>query len=471
MSIIRNAVVLLFTGMTVFGQNISHRNASRTNEIVTKLITTISADSLKSYDNALASFGTRHTMSDTTSATRGIGAARRWIKAKFESFAAKDADFKVYEDGFELDSVPQISRPTILVNVYGIIHGTEGTKGRYVVISGHYDSRCTDIMNDTSDAPGADDDGSGVSLVLEAARAFTTTHFKPDANIIFLCTDGEEEGLYGSEHFADEAKTKNMDIIADLNNDIVGAIKGGNGVINKNMVRVFSKSNGDVMIGKRKVNAGVIGYEDDSPSRELARYVQTETGKFLPSFKVELIYRQDRFLRGGDQMSFNKDGYSAVRFTEPNEDYHHQHQDVRVGTDTVDGKVTRVQFGDLPQFVNGSYLSNVCKTNSLAAALLSISPPAPHHVVMLVDRLEYGTRFKWDNPSNGKGIPGWKIYSRKTYEPFWSGNATVPSSTDSTVEYDLKAFSKDNYIFGLATVGKNGVESIPEAPLPGRGIY
>ncbi|HUI30364.1 MAG TPA: M20/M25/M40 family metallo-hydrolase [Candidatus Acidoferrales bacterium] len=452
----------------IFGQTVSHNRDTRPIEIAEKIIKTISPDSLKSYDNTLADFGTRHTMSDTVSLTRGIGVARRWIKSKFESFAQHDADFKVYEDRFELDSVPRISRPTTLVNVYGILQGKEGINGRYVVISGHYDSRCTDGMDDTSDAPGADDDGSGSSLVIEAARVFTSMHFKPDANIIFICFDGEEQGLYGSAHFADEAKKKNMDVIADLNNDIVGAVKGGNGTIDRNTVRVFSESYGEITIGKRKIGAGLIGYEDDSPSRELARYIQTEAKKFTPKFKVDLIYRQDRFLRGGDQESFNKNGYAAVRFTEPNEDYNHQHQDVRVGTDTVNGKLVRVQYGDLPKFVDTVYLSNVCKTNSLVAALLSISPQSPQRAEMLVDKLEYGTRLKWDNASQEKGVAGWKIYYRKTWEPFWSGDIMVHPSIDSTVEYNLKTLSKDEYIFGLSSVGTNGVESVPEAPLPGK---
>lgn len=346
--------------------------------------------------------------------------------------------------------------------------GKEGVNGRYIVISGHYDSRCTNLINDTSDAPGADDDGSGVSLVLEAARVFTSTHFKPDANIIFICFSGEEEGLYGSNHFAMEARKKDMDIIADLNNDIVGSIRGGNGEVVSNMVRVFSQGYQEIKLGTREVNADVIGYTNDSPSRELARYIHMAGEKFIPTFHTTLVFRQDRFLRGGDHASFNKYGYAGVRFTEPNEDYHHQHQNVRTVKEMLNGKEEEVVYGDLPQFVDSAYVASVCRMNSLGAALLSISPPAPATDAMLVDKLEYGTRFRWDNPLHGDGLAGWKIYYRKTYEPFWTGYVFVKSSTDPVIEYDLKTMSKDNYIFAIASVGTNGAESIPEAPLPAR---
>ncbi len=458
----------LMTTALLAAQTVPTPQASAANVQIEKILHEISADSIRTYDNTLAGFGTRHTMSDTTSNTRGIGAARRWIHAKFESFARRDPDFKVYQERFVLSDVPRISRPTTLVDEYGILWGNEGVNGRYIVISGHYDSRCTDIMNDTSDAPGADDDGSGVSLVLESARAFTSTHFKPEANIIFACFPGEEQGLYGSNHFAQVARKENMDIIADLNNDIVGSIRGGNGVVESNVVRVFSQGYEKVKLGNREIDPQAIGYGNDSPSRELARYVRAAETKYIPTFHTTLVFRQDRFLRGGDQASFNKYGYAAVRFTEPNEDYHHQHQNVRVEDEMVHGKMEKVQYGDLPQFVDSAYTANVTRINSLTAALLSISPPAPSNDIMLVDRLEYGSRFRWDNPLHGKGIAGWKIYYRKTYQPFWAGYVFVNSSTETTESYDITTMSKDNYIFGIAAVGTNGAESIPEAPLPAR---
>jgi len=466
-----NAVILIsficITNITYPGNIPKSINAKTYNQIKI-ILNTISPDSLKSYDHTLVSFGTRQTMSDTVSSTRGIGAARRWIISKFNSFSAVDPDFKVYEDEFTLNNVPRINIPTKLVNVYGILWGKEGENGRYIIISGHMDSRCTDIMNYTSDAPGADDDGSGVSLSIEAARVFTANHFKPNANIIFMCFDGEEQGLYGSEHFASDARKKNMSIIADLNNDIVGAVRGGNGILNNNTIRLFSEYYDSLEIGNREISAGRIGYENDSPSRELARYIKSNSKEFLPSFNIELIYRQDRFLRGGDHYSFNKYGYAGVRFTEPNEDYHHQHQDVRTENEFVNGKEMKVLYGDLPQFMDYKFLSKVCRINTLNAALLSISPEAPQHLEMLVDKLEYGTRFKWENADMGKNISGWKIYYRKTYEPYWSGFVPVEGSANSTIEYNLKSLSKDNYIFGISTVGTNGIESIPIAPLPGR---
>ena len=458
----------LLTASLLTAQVVPTPNASTADSEIQAILGTISPDSVISFDRTLASFGTRHTTSETTSDTRGIGAARRWLHSKFESFAKKDHDFKVYEDRFLLKDVPFIPKPTTLVNVYGVLRGKEGVNGRYIVISGHYDSRCTNLLNDTSDAPGADDDGSGVSLVLEAARAFTSTHFQPEANIIFICFAGEEEGLYGSNHFAMEAHKKGMNIIADLNNDIVGSIRGGNGEVVSNMVRLFSQGYQELKIGNREVNADVIGYSNDSPSRELARYIHAAGDKFFPMFHTTLIFRQDRFLRGGDHASFNKYGYAAVRFTEPNEDYHHQHQDVRTVKEMVHGKEKDVVYGDLPQFVDSAYVASVTRMNSLAAALLSISPPAPSNDAMLVDKLEYGSRFRWDNPSRGKGLAGWKIYYRNTYDPFWTGYVFVKDSSDPVMSYDLKTMTKDDYIFGIAAVGTNGVESIPEAPLPAR---
>lgn len=466
--IIKGIALTILAASLLSAQTVPTPGAAAADAKLEDILQTISPDSIRSFDNTLAGFGTRHTLSDTTSNTRGIGAARRWIYSNFESFTKNDRDFKVYEDRFTLSNVPLIPRPTVLVNVYGILWGKEGANGRYIVISGHYDSRCTDIMNDTSDAPGADDDGSGSSLAIEAARAFTAAHFQPDVNIIFICFAGEEEGLYGSEHFAMEARKKNMNIIADLNNDIVGAIRGGNGVVESNMVRVFSQGYKEIKLGNREVNPEVIGYENDSPSRELARYIHAAGEKFLPTFHTTLIFRQDRFLRGGDHASFNKYGYAGVRFTEPNEDYHHQHQDVRVADEMVNGKEVKVQYGDLPQFVDSAYVARVCRMNSLTAALLSISPPAPTNDIMLVDKLEYGSRFRWDNPLHGEGIAGWKIYYRKSAQPDWAGYVFVNSSKEPTVNYDLTTMSKDDYIFGIAAVGVNGAESIPEAPLPGK---
>ncbi len=459
-------VFIIMFGSFSFCRNIPGNKTQETYNQISKILNNISVDSLKSYDNILAAFGTRQTMSDTVSSTRGIGAARRWIFSKFKSFEKYNPDFKVYNDRFTIEKANRITKPTVMVNVYGMLPGKEGPNGRYIIISGHYDSRCTEVTDYTSDAPGADDDGSGVSLVIEAARVFTVARFQPEANIIFICFDGEEQGLYGSRHFAENARKKNMNIIADLNNDIVGAIKGGNGISDNSEVRLFSEYYDSLQFGNRKISAGFIGYENDSPSRELARYIHDRTKDFLPSFNVRLIYRQDRFLRGGDHSSFNKYGYAGVRFTEPNEDYRHQHQNVRVSTENINGKETKVKYGDLPEFVNGKYLAKVCKVNTLTAALLSLSPPAPQHAEMLVDQLEYGTRFKWDN--SGKDIEGWKIYYRKTYEPFWSGFIRINGSADPVMLYNLKSLSKDNFIFGISAFGTNGSESVPVAPLPGR---
>lgn len=429
-------------------------------DAVMKVLDAISADSIHSYDLKLVSFGTRHTMSDTTSPTRGIGAARNWITSKFTEFASSNQNFKVYRDEFVQPVSPRISVPTTIVNVYGILWGKEGPSGRYIVLSGHYDTIVGNFMDSTADAPGADDDGSGSSLVIEAARAFTQSGFQPDANIVFLCCAAEEQGLYGSHHFAEMAKKDNWNIVADLNNDIVGGTRGGNGVLDNGRIRVFSESLKEVAVGDRKIPASVFGYESDSPSRELARYIHQNAKDYLPEFKTELVFRSDRFLRGGDHTSFNQFGYPGVRFTEPNEDYNHQHQYVRV----EDG----VQYGDLPQFVDQRYVANVCKVNSATAALLSVSPAEPLDPVMLVDKLEYGTRLKWKNP-HSENLSGWKVYYRGTMDPLWTDHVFVRASLEGdNVEVNLPELSKDKYIFGISAVGTNGTESPVVVPIPER---
>lgn len=445
--------------------NLSARGTDKATELgaresVTGVLETISPDSIRSFDLKLVSFGTRHTMSDTVSPTRGIGAARRWIESEFREFATSNPNFEVFKDEFTQPVSSRISRPTNIVNVYGVLRGTEGPSGRYIVLSGHYDSIVGNFMDSTSDAPGADDDGSGASLVIEAARAFTSSGYRPSANIVFLCCAAEEQRLYGSHHFAEMAKNNGWNIVADLNNDIVGGTRGGNGILDNSEIRVFSESLREVAIGEREIPASVFGYESDSPSRELARYINEAAKMYLPGFKTDLVFRSDRFLRGGDQTSFNEFGYPAVRFTEPNEDYNHQHQYVRMENG--------VQFGDLLQFVDPAFVAEVCRVNSAAAALLSISPSQPHEPVMMVDKLEYGTRLEWRNPHT-QTVSGWKIYYRETWRPLWSNYVFVPdTASGDEVEASMPELSKDKYIFGIATVGRNGVESPAVVPLPQR---
>jgi Peptidase family M28 len=461
------AIVALVSASFIFASNPLHSSRADNGEPspsardeVMKVLDEISADSIHACDLKLVSFGTRHTMSDTTSATRGIGAARNWIASKFAGLAAANPDFQVFRDEFVQPVSNRISVPTTIVNVYGILWGKEGPSGRYIVLSGHYDTIVGNFMDSSADAPGADDDGSGSSLVMEAARAFTQSGFRPDANIVFLCCAGEEQGLYGSHHFAEMARQKNWNIVADLNNDIVGGTRGGNGVLDNSRIRVFSESLREVAVGERKIPAAVFGYESDSPSRELARYVNEVSKEYVPAFKTELVFRSDRFLRGGDQSSFNAFGFAGVRFTEPNEDYNHQHQYVRV----EDG----VQYGDLPQFVDPQYLANVSKVNSAVAAVLSLSPAEPQDPVMLVDKLEYGTRLKWKNP-HSEDVSGWKVYYRGTMDPLWTGFVFIPAASGTgEVDANLPELSKDKYIFGISAVGANGTESPVVVPIPER---
>ena len=347
----------------------------------------------------------------------------------------------------------RVDRPTKIVDVIAVLPGTQPeASNRVYIVSGHYDSRVTDIMNRTSEAPGADDDGSGTAASLEMARVMSK--YKFDATIIFATVAGEEQGLYGSGHLADVAQKRNWDVAAMFTNDIIGSPTADNGVKDPHTIRVFAQgippkkelSDYDRMLLRT-------GGENDTPPRELAREIMFTAKKYDTDMNVMMIYRNDRYLRGGDHMPFLAKGYPAVRFTEPHEDFRHQHQDVR----TESG----VQYGDLPQFVDYSYVARVTAVNATALAEMANAPARPKNPGMDVSKLTNNTTLVWD-ANKEPDLAGYRIVWRRTSAPDWQHSVVIGKDTT----YTLKNISKDNYLFGIQSVDKEGHVSPAVYPLP-----
>jgi len=422
---------------------------------ISAILADIHADRIEATIRKLVSFGTRNTLSSQDDTRRGIGAARDWIFAEFNQIAATSAGrLTVAQQSFTQPAASRIPQPTRLTNIVATLQGTlpESDK-RVVVVSGHYDSICSNPTDALNDAPGANDDGSGAAAVIEMARAMSTHTFR--ATIVFMCVAGEEQGLYGSTYFAETAKTANMPIEAMLDNDIIGSSVGGNGVHDDASVRVFSEG---IPSNETEAQARVrrsVGGENDGPSRQLARFIK-ETGElYVTGMKVTLIYRRDRYLRGGDHIPFLERGYAAVRFTEPNEDYHHQHQNVR-----LEGGV---QYGDLIQFVDFKYISRVASVNAASLAELALGPAPPTGVLLVTSRLTNDTELRWE-PGNDPAVTGYEVVWRTTTEPDWTNVRSVGKVTAFTVPN----LSKDNYLFGVRAVDAKGHKSPVVYPKPGR---
>jgi hypothetical protein len=416
----------------------------------------ISAQRIQANIQKLVSFGTRSTLSAQDEASikagRGIGAAREWIKSEFESYSKECGGcLEVKTDSFTEQPKERIDQPTVITNVYAILKGTDAENAkRIVLVTGHYDSRNSDNFNVTDDAPGANDDGSGTAVSLECARVLSTVKFP--ATIIFLTVAGEEQGLYGSGHFAKMAKDEGWDLQAVLNNDIVGGDK--NPEQDHSVVRVFSEglpataSEQDI----RRIRA--LGAESDSGSRELARYIADVGQTYDGDLKPMLIFRPDRYLRGGDHLSFNEQGFSAVRFTEYREDFHHQHQNVRMENG--------IQYGDLPKFVDFDYVAQVARLNAATLASLAAAPAPPANVHLMTKQLENDSTLTWD-PSPGGLARGYEVLWRATTSPEWEHAQNVGNATRTTMK-----LSKDNVIFAVRAVDATGHRSLPVVPTPER---
>jgi len=391
---------------------------------------------------ALVGFGTRHTLSDTASPKRGIGAARRWAQARFEQIGRDCGGCLSVVTPSQIVTGARVPKPAAIVDVVAIQRGTTDPE-RVIVLTGHIDSRVTDVMNATADAPGADDDASGVAAVIEAARILS--RYKFAATLVYGVLSGEEQGLYGGKVLADYAKEQGWRVEADLNNDIVGASRGQNGVVNNTRLRLFSEGTRDTETAEEAKQRRFEGGEIDSASRNVARYAKAVAEHYMPNWTVALVYRLDRFGRGGDHSAFNTLGFPAVRFTENAEDYRHQHQDLR----TEGG----VQYGDLPANVDFAYLAKVAATNALTAASMASAPPPPMNV-KVAGAVTPDTVLSW---SASPGVPaaGYRVHWRDTTEAAWTHALDAGSGSSVT----LVNVAIDDFAFGVASVSADGFES------------
>ncbi len=415
----------------------------------------VSTERIRANIEKLVSFGTRSTISaqdqTATGAGRGVGAARDWIKSEFERYS-KDCGgcMEVKTDTFTEPAGERIPQPTVITNVYAILKGSvaENAK-RIVLVTGHYDSRNSDTLDTKGDAPGANDDGSGTAVSLECARVLSKLKFP--ATIIFLTVAGEEQGLNGSQHFAKMAKEQGWDIEAVLNNDIVGGDKSAEQ--DRTVVRIFSEGLPAAASESEIKRIRGLGGENDSASRQLARYIDDVGRAYGIGVKPMLVFRLDRYLRGGDHYSFNQQGFAAVRFTEYREDFHHQHQNVR----TEYG----IEYGDLVKFVDFDYVAHVARLNAATLASLAAAPAPPANVHLLAKDLENDSALTWD--SSPGGLAGYEILWRGTTSPEWEHVEKVGNVTRATLK-----LSKDNVIFAVRAVDAGGHRSLAVMPVPER---
>lgn len=411
------------------------------------IIRAVSHERIESDIATLAGFGTRHTLSDTISDTRGIGAARRWIKKEFENISA--ACGNCLEVFYQRNLVPEgennrITRDVWVVNVVAVLRGTENP-GRYVIMSGDIDSRVSDPTDFTSDSPGANDNASGMAGVLEAARVLSRYKFRN--SIVFTGLSGEEQGLFGGRGLAGYAKSEEWDIIGILNNDMIGNTTGVDGVVSNRDFRIFSEPVPPTETERERRARRFYGGEVDGISRQLARYVHKTTQTYMPEMNPMMIYRLDRFGRGGHHRPFNDAGYAGIRIMEAHENYTQQHQDIRLEDDIL--------YGDLLEYVDFRYAAKLTAVNAIALASLGWAPPAPENV-RIGGIVEPAARLQWDPVP---GAAAYKIYWRDTTSPTWDHFIQV---TDTS--HTLEGIVIDNFFFGVAAVGADGHESLVTFP-------
>jgi hypothetical protein len=421
---------------------------------ITAVLQQVSAERIRANIEKLVSFSTRSTISAQDPASiatgHGIGAAREWIKSEFERYA-KDCGgcLEVKTDSFTEPPAERIPQPTQITNVYAVLKGTDAESAKHIVlVTGHYDSRNSDTLNVTDDAPGANDDGSGTAVSLECARVLSKMKFP--ATIIFLTVAGEEQGLNGSQHFAKMAKAENWNLEAVLNNDIVGGDKSAEQ--DHAVVRVFSEGIPSAATEQEVRRIRGLGGENDSASRQLARYIVDVGRAYDAGVKPMLVFRLDRYLRGGDHSSFNQQGFTAVRFTEFREDFHHQHQNVR----TENG----IEYGDLPKFVDYDYVAHIARLNAATLASLASAPAPPANVHLLTRNLENDSTLTWEASPRATG---YEVLWRATTSPEWEHVQKCGNVLRATLK-----LSKDNVIFAVRAVDADGHRSLPVVPLPER---
>jgi hypothetical protein len=439
------SATLLFLFNSTFSQTIINRDPE-----IAKMVSEVSPDSLQSYIKTLVAFGTRNTLSTQTDAKRGIGAARNWVLKKFNEFAknsggrltAKIDTTTLQPNGKRIDV------PFVLGNVMATLKGTDPADNRIFIISGHLDNMRTNVMDRTGDAPGANDDGSGTSAVMECARIMSKHSFP--ATIIFVAVSGEEQGLLGSTFMANKAKSENWNIEAVLNNDIMGSNNSNEtNIINNTKVRVFSEGIPAFESEKSIKRIISLGLENDGNSRLLARYVKEIGERYVDNLEVLMVYRTDRFLRGGDHLPYLQNGFAAVRITEMNENFTRQHQDVR--------EEKGIKYGDLPQHIDFEYLRKNTAMNLSNLANLAKAPSVPKEVKIQIKSLSNSTSLSWMAPKTGK-VKGYYILMRETTSPVWQ---TKTFSTENAITLP---YSKDNYFFAVQSVNASGNESLPVVP-------
>lgn len=450
-------IVLLLTACTSSETEPERIQLDRLDSEISDMLNQVSSDTVAKNIITLAEFGTRHTLSETESDTFGIGAARRWIKSEMERYSREsDNRLDVEFHRFEQEPTRRITDPVEIVNIVATLPGTDPDDDRIFVVSGHYDSRASNVMDAESLAPGANDDASGTAAVMEMARVMS--HYEFPATLVFMAVAGEEQGLFGANKWAEEAAEQGKNIAGMITNDIIGNHEAeGGDLSDPNVVRLFAQG----VSPSRELDMETIRYlqtggESDMPTRQLARTIKEVSESYNPEMDVRLIYRLDRYLRGGDHRTFLEQGYPAVRFSEPHEEFAHQHQDIR----EEDG----VQYGDLPEFVDFSYVARVTRVNLSALANLARSPKPPVNVGMNISQLENDTQLRWEG-SDSDHLGGYEILWRETTSPVWQHKEFVDAETH---HFKAKHVSKDNWIFGVRSVSEDGHVGIPVYPMPYR---
>ncbi|MDL2354267.1 MAG: M20/M25/M40 family metallo-hydrolase [Pseudomonadota bacterium] len=419
------------------------------------IVRAISPQRIQANIDKLVSFGTRHTMSDTVSETHGIGAARRWIKAELERCgAAAGGRLQVAFDSHLHPVDRRLARPTEIVNVVATLPGSQAaSRERIYVVSGHYDSRNSDDADAVNDAPGANDDASGSAAVIEMACVMARYQF--DATLVFMTVAAEEQGLYGSTDYAEKAKQQKRNIAGMFTNDIIGSSYNEDGQRDNGQVRLFAE--GIPALKDMPDNLRTLiqtGGENDTLPRQLARHVKEIGERYVDGFKVTVVTRRDRYLRGGDHAPFLDRGFAALRFTEPAENFNHQHQNVR--------KEGALQYGDLPEFVDPAYIAQVARVNAAALASLALAPAAPQEVKIRTARLDNHTDLTWQANAE-PDLAGYRVVWRDTTAAQWQGSRFVGKVTAVTMPQ-----SKDNLFFGVQAVDRDGNASVATYPLPQR---
>jgi hypothetical protein len=452
LELIKNFMKKIFTTilLTLIIASLSAQTTIVKDASIEQMVKEVSPDSLRNYIQTMVNFGTRNTLSTQTNAKRGIGAARLYVLSKFKEFA-KNANGRMTATIDTTTLQPngkRVDSTLLLGNVVCTLKGSNPNDKRIFIISGHLDNMRTNVMDRVNDAPGANDDASGVAAVMECARIMSKRNF--GATVIFVAVSGEEQGLLGAYYMATKARKDSVQIEAVLNNDIMGSNNSNEtNNINNTQIRVFSEGLPFYELDKNAKNIRALGLENDGKSRQLARYVKEVGERYVDNLEIKMIYRNDRFLRGGDHTPYVENGYAAVRFTEMNENYTHQHQDVRVENG--------IQFGDLIEFIDFEYLRKNTAMNLCNLANLASAPSMPEDVKIDTKKLSNYSNISWKKSATGN-VKGYYVMMRETTCAFWQ-KKIFTTATEISLPY-----SKDNYFFAVQAVNENGNESLMVVP-------